>query len=304
MAATRPTPLGTSSAFVLAFGGMRRVGIVIKRGRAEAAELGRALATWLEERQRSVLLDRESAAVLGAGPGVSKEEVAANADLIIVLGGDGTLLSVVRHLGGRPVPIMGVNLGGLGFLTSVTVDELYPVLASVLEGNCRVDRRMMLQATLAGDRTRSWAVLNEVVVAKAALARMIDVHTWIDDEFVCTYKADGLIVSTPTGSTAYSLSAGGPIVHPAVGVMVLSPICPHTLSNRPMVLADSSVVRVSVESADRQEVLISFDGQVSVPIRAGEEIEIRKAAGSVALVQCPGRSYFGVLRSKLRWGLR
>ncbi len=277
---------------------------MIKRGREEAVELGRALASWLEARGYSVLLDRQSAAALGAARGVSREEVAASADLLVVLGGDGTLLSVVRHLARRSVPVMGVNLGGLGFLTSVTVEELYPVLESVLAGNFEVDRRMMLEATLGRERTESWTVLNEVVVAKAALARMIDVHTWIDGEFVCTYKADGLIVSTPTGSTAYSLSAGGPIVHPAVGVIVLSPICPHTLSNRPMVLADSSVVRVTVESPDAQEVLVSFDGQVSVPIHAGEEIEIRKAAGAVALVQCPGRSYFGVLRSKLRWGVR
>jgi NAD+ kinase len=283
---------------------MRRVGIVVKRGRAEAATLGRGLCVWLRERGIEPVAEPEAAGPLGVESDMSKEQVVRSADLVVVLGGDGTLLSAARHLDRREVPILGVNLGGLGFLTAVTVEELYPTLDRVLAGDYRVDRRMMLRAGLAAAPGQSRLVLNDVVISKAALSRMIDVQLWVDGEEVCTYKADGLIIATPTGSTAYSLSAGGPIVHPSVGVMLLSPICPHTLTNRPMVLSDASIVRAAVRSADDQEVLATFDGQDSVPLSRDEVLEIRKAAETVALVQPPDRSYFSVLRSKLRWGER
>lgn len=283
---------------------MRRVGIVIKRGRQQAIDVGRTLADWLRRQGLTPVVEDDAAPILGVDEGFSKVELLARSDLVVVLGGDGTLLSVARRQRERGVPIMGVNLGGLGFLTSVTIDELFPVLERVLEGHFHLDHRMMLEARFRDRVSPSWYVLNDVVVAKTAVARIMDVETAIDGEEVCVYKADGLIVSTPTGSTAYSLSAGGPIVHPGVGVIVLSPISPHTLTNRPMVLPETSVVHVSVRSADSQEVLVSLDGQEAVSLHSGDVLEVRKAPIGIDLVQPPGRSYFAMLRSKLRWGER
>lgn len=283
---------------------MKQVGIVVKRGRPRALELGRELAAWLRDLGAQPLAEDEAAAALGLEPGLDKSALVERSELVIVLGGDGTMLSVVGHLRDRSVPILGVNLGGLGFLTSVADGELHDVLAAAVAGELDIEKRLMLTATLSHSGEKSWNVLNEVVITKATLARMIDLETSIDGVDVCTYKADGLIVATPTGSTAYSLSAGGPIVQPSVGVIVLSPICPHTLTNRPMIVSDSSVVRVVVRTADSHEMVVSFDGQVSVPLHADDVLEVRKAKLAVSLVRPPGVRYFDVLRTKLRWGER
>ncbi len=284
---------------------MQTVGVVVKWGRAQAVEVARELLAWLRQHQVTALIEAESAAQLGCSTGIAKAEIVAAADLIVALGGDGTLLSVARLMRDRAVPLLGVNLGHFGFLTAITTDELMPMMERILAHDFSVERRMMLQVLLR----RSDApvverqVLNEAVITKGALARIIDLETAVDGQYLCSYKADGLIVTTPTGSTAYSLSAGGPIVHPAVGVMVLSPICPHTLTHRPVVVSDAAVVAVTVRSA-HEDVVLTLDGQEGIPLRNDDVVEIRKGIGHVPLVQSANRNYFDVLRNKLHWGER
>ena len=284
---------------------MRTIGVVVKRDRAQAVELARELITWLTRQGLTALAEADTVVGVTCGNIANKADMIARADLIVVLGGDGTLLSVARLMQERAVPILGVNLGGLGFLTAVTTDELMPMMERILKGQFRVDQRMTLAVALRRD-TAVFAerqVLNEAVITKGALARIIDLDTTVNGQELCVYKADGLIVTTPTGSTAYSLSAGGPIVHPSVGVMVLSPICPHTLTNRPMVLPDSAVVRIGVRSPD-EDVVLTLDGQEGMKLHSGDAVEIRRGKSTVPLVQSETRSYFDVLRSKLRWGER
>ncbi len=283
---------------------MRVVGIVAKRGSLQAEELARQLVDWLLQKQCTPLTENDDAAPLPPAEAVSKHAMIERADLIVALGGDGTLLSVARVMDERAVPILGVNLGGLGFLTGFTVEELFPAMQRWLDGTVVIDERMTLQVSLVrdGHTIEQRFVLNEAVVNKGALSRVIDIETTVDGLELCTYKADGLIVTTPTGSTAYSLAAGGPIVHPSVGVMVLSPICPHSLTYRPLVLADTAVVRIMARSPD-EDVFLTLDGQAPIPMRGRDIVEIRKGSARIPLVRSD-RGYFERLRSKLRWGER
>lgn len=280
------------------------VGLVVKRNRAEAASLATTLAERLLARAVRVLVERELTHVPGVEV-VDKTVMVRTADLIVVLGGDGTLLGVARLAGSRELHVLGINLGGLGFLTEVSTDDAVAALDRVFAGDYQLDRRTTLAVRVLRDgvAVASSQVLNDAVINKSALARIIDLHTSVDGEYLCIYKADGLIVATPTGSTAYSLSAGGPLVGPGVAVMLLAPICPHTLTLRPLVLADTSIVRVQLRAPD-QEVFLTLDGQEGIPLRDGDVVEVARSPHVVALVRTVARSVLGVLRDKLHWGER
>ncbi|MGE0825284.1 MAG: NAD(+)/NADH kinase [Candidatus Binatia bacterium] len=284
---------------------MNTIGLVLKRNSHETVVLGRELAAWLHARGKTILPEDQASAELGFAQGWRKIEIMQRADLVIVLGGDGTLLSVARRAGTQDVPILGVNLGSLGFLTSTTTEELYSTLEQILAGDFDVDRRSVLEATLIrdGEPLGSFQVLNDAVINKGALARIIDLETWVDDHYLCTYKSDGLIVATPTGSTAYSLAAGGPIIAPAVGVVVLSPICPHMLTNRPIVLPDNANIQIVLRTAD-EDVILTLDGQEGYPLRRNDTVSIKRSDVTVSLIKPQNRTFFDVLRSKLRWGER
>jgi len=280
------------------------VGLVVKRQRAEAAALAGTLAAHLRSRGATVLVEQEMAALPDVRV-VDKAAMVQTADLIVVLGGDGTLLGVARLAGARELHVLGINLGGLGFLTEVSTDDAVPALERVFAGDYQLDRRTTLAVRVLrhGTVVASSQVLNDAVINKSALARIIDLDTSVDGEYLCVYKADGLIVATPTGSTAYSLSAGGPLVGPGVEVMLLAPICPHTLTLRPLVLADTSIVRVQLRAPD-QEVFLTLDGQEGIPLRDGDVVEVARSPHIVALVRTVARSVLGVLRDKLHWGER
>jgi NAD+ kinase len=264
------------------------------------------LIAWLTERGITVFCDEETAnCVSPAAPAHARETLSAVADLLIVLGGDGTLLAAARLIGERNVPILPVNLGGLGFLTSVTLDDLYPVLEQAINGQARYSERVLLESRVIrrGEIFHRARALNDAVLNKAALARIIDLQLHVNGEFVCNYKADGLIVSTPTGSTAYSLAAGGPIVYPLVSAFVVTPICPHTLTNRPLVIPDTAQIEVGFTAAD-SPVHLTLDGQVGVELTPGDVVAVTASPQRLRLVRPQKKSYFAVLRDKLRWGER
>jgi len=288
---------------------IRRVGIIVKPHQPEALQTVCGVVEWLV--QRSILvfgtadLEREriehqtGCAVEAFAP----DQLAANVDLMIVLGGDGTMIATARMLGDCEVPVLGVNYGGLGYLAEFRVEELYTALESILAGNYRVDTRVMLAAELlrgAEEVTRS-RVLNDVVINKSALARIIEIDAYLNDQFVNSFRADGLIVSTPTGSTAYNLSAGGPVIYPSMNAIVITPICPFTLSNRPIVVPDDAVIELCLKT-EREDVALTLDGQVGFPLQSQDRVRIRKSSATFKLVQPMNRNYFDVLRDKLRWG--
>ena len=282
---------------------IRVVGLVAKYQEPKAAEMVRWLAPWLKQRRKKVLV--EDGVVRGAGVSCTKKQLAAKADLIISLGGDGTLLNIAPLVERPDVPILGVNLGGLGFITEVAVDELESVLAKTLEGDYEVEKRMTLEVRVntKNGKLRKFRVLNDAVIAKGARSRIIDLETYVGDDYLCTYRADGLIISTPTGSTAYSLAAGGPILEPALGAIILSPICPHTLTNRPIVIPNKSTIQVTLRSFGDTVILIP-DGQPGVRLNNGDQVEARDFGLPVSLIKLPSRSYYEILRNKLKWGER
>ncbi len=279
---------------------IRRVLIVGKRDSRQALPAVRRIARLIEAHGIEVFYDPGTARALRLRP---RPVRLSSADLCVVVGGDGTLLSAARAIAGTPRPILGINLGGLGFMAETGPEEADSVLNDVLAGRYTIGRRMTLEVSLlrAGRTAARQAVLNDVVISKTALSRMIDLNLTIDRQAVTRYRADGLIVSTPTGSTAYSLSAGGPIIHPEMSALLITPICPHTLSLRPLVVPDRSKVEVTLDPGDA-DVYLTLDGQVGHPLRVGDRVRVRQGPHPVLMVHSRRNNYFEVLRRKLRWG--
>jgi NAD+ kinase len=282
---------------------MKHIGILIKPGFLDAKAHLQELVPWLKSRGVTPLLDSTSAQLLGEPISYPKHEMAAIADLMVVLGGDGTMLAAARLVEGRPTPILGVNMGGLGFLTEVTPDGIYKALESIFSGAFTVEERLMLRARISrhGQQVGGATVLNDVVVSKGTLTRMVQMEIRINNQFVTGLRGDGLIISTPTGSTAYSLSSGGPILNPAVHAVILTPICPHTLTNRPIVIPQDASVAVFITSRE-EGAMATFDGQVGISLRHEDMIEVSASDHYAKLVRFPERTFYEVLRQKLKWG--
>jgi NAD+ kinase len=283
---------------------VKTIGIFSRPRRADISDIVRPLLDWLDKRGVQAIYDTETAESLrNESNGVARDQLAQGCDLILVLGGDGTLIAAAREAAPHGVPILPINLGSLGFLTSFTIDELYPALEETLAGHLTASERAMLTASLmrAGRLVESQRVLNDAVVSKGAMARMIEVELSVDEDFVCRYRADGLIVATPTGSTAYSMSAGGPIVHPNVESIIVTPICPHTLSDRPLVVGDCCNVEMKLRGP-AESVNLTFDGQKGVLMQSEDRVSIARAKERLKLIQPHRKSYYEILRSKLKWG--
>lgn len=285
---------------------MTKVGVVAKPDAAQAADTVRRLVEWLQGRHLTVLLDKETASLVAdlPLPHTSRSDLPGQVDVIVVLGGDGTLLSVARAVGDLGVPILGVNLGGLGFLTATTLDEMTAALEALVDGRMIIEERMMLAARVrrSGAAGNEFLALNDVVIMKSAMSRIIDLRVAVDGELATAYRADGLIISTPTGSTAYSLSAGGPILFPTMDALVLTPIASHTLTNRPIVLP--GIQRIEVTLLTNQDVMLTVDGQVGFGLRERDSVEVARAASRIRLIRFAHKHFFSVLRTKLKWGER
>ena len=284
---------------------VKTVGLISKPNIPRAHEIVPTLYEWLRERHIAVRFDEQTGIYLNMPGAMDRSDVPEVCGLVIVLGGDGTLLAAARALAGKPTPLFPVNLGHLGFLTAITLDELYPELERALKGEYRVAGRRMLHCELHREDklVAEYEALNDVVLTKASLARMIEVEARVDQHFVCTYRADGLIISTPTGSTAYSLSAGGPIVFPSVATLLITPICPHMLTNRPVLVPDNSVIQITSRTV-ADNAYLTIDGQVGEPLERGDRVVCRRSDKFVNLIRPPRMMFFDVLREKLSWGER
>lgn len=283
---------------------MKRIGIISKTGRPETGEVLRGLLPRLREKGAEVFLDRETAQSLNV-EGYPRSDIPDLSEVVVVFGGDGTMLSVARLVCEKGIPILGVNLGGLGFITEVQLADIHEAMERVLAGKAAAEDRLMLTTSVFrhGEKIAEYTVLNDMVINKGALARIIDLETYVDKTYVTTFRADGLIVSTPTGSTAYSLSAGGPILYPTTDCIVLTPICPHTLTNRPIVLPDTVLVETSLKSR-AEDVFLTLDGQAGFSLRQNDSVVVEKSPFKTKLLIPYERDYFQVLRTKLGWGER
>jgi len=284
---------------------VKAVGVISKPGSDKGAGVVPKLLEWLEARGLAARCDHVTAAYAGRRDGLAIEDVPEGVDMVIVLGGDGTLLMAAKAIGARQIPLLAVNLGSLGFLTALTISELYPELDRALRGEHRLGHRRMIECELqrAGETVARYLALNDVVISKSALARMIEIDAWAGDHYVCSYRGDGLILATPTGSTAYSLSAGGPIMFPTVAAFAITPICPHTLTNRPVIVPDSELIAFQLR-ADDDTAFINVDGQQGLALKHEDRVLCRASSHTLRLIRPPRLLYFDVLRQKLHWGQR
>lgn len=287
---------------------IKKVGIIVKPNHAEAWKTACDLSEWLEKRGISMVgkprVQNESSAAGHPDIGsLTDEQFGAESDLIVVLGGDGTMISTARLVSDADVLVLGVNYGSLGYLTEFRIEEMFPALEAIFRGEYGIDRRVMLHAEhwRGEEMLAAGRVLNDVVINKSALARIIEIDVSLNGLAVNSFRADGLIVSTPTGSTAYNLSAGGPIIYPSMNAVVLTPICPFTLTNRPIVVPDEAVIELTLEK-ENEGVVLTLDGQIGYTMKAQDRVRIRKSRTTFNLVQPPNRNYFDVLRNKLKWG--
>lgn len=283
---------------------MKKIGIVVKDHK-ETVEKAKELESWLKAKGIEVLTRQNIPAPITSKECLVENIPKAPLDLccIVVLGGDGTFLSAIRWIQDTGIPVLGVNLGDFGFLTEASADQLFPIMEDVINDACTTEERILLSAQVwrDGEGIACQTVLNDVVVNKEALARIAHIHTYINDDYLTTFKADGLIVSTPTGSTAYSLSAGGPIIYPSIETIILTPICPFTLTNRSLILPDTAIIKIKLDERD-SNVFLTFDGQVGLHVTYQDTIVIQKAPHTIHMIRPPGLSYYDVLKTKLRWG--
>jgi NAD+ kinase len=288
---------------------VRRVGVLVKPNQPEALKAicrlvewcaGHGLEVWGGPHLERERIRRETGCAVEA---VAHAELVSGVDFIVVLGGDGTMIGAARMVGEVETPVLGVNFGTLGYLAEFSVEDMIPALEAVLAGDYTLERRLMLAATVSrgGEQLLHNRVLNDVVISKSALARIVEIETWVDKQFVNCFRADGLIISTPTGSTAYNLSAGGPVIYPSMNAVVITPICPHTLSNRPLVVSDEVEFELVLKTP-REEVALTLDGQVGMPLEYEDRVTVRKSRTGFNLIQAHTRNYFDVLRNKLKWG--
>ena len=284
---------------------MKNIGLICTQHPSADRRVVSDLAQWLRDKGCKIHLDKETATQIGEDSNLSPEEVPSLSDLVIVLGGDGTLLNVAGVAHQHEVPILGVNLGNLGFLTETTQEDLYPTLQAVLNEECEIEHRMLLNISLWRNDSKEYDlnILNDVVINKGVQTQIVNLSVLADDRPMISYRADGLIIATPTGSTAYSLSAGGPIIHPTMQAFVLSPICPFALTNRPIVVPDTSKIKVQLNKRrEEEDVRITLDGKLGYFMETGDILEVKKAKETVKLVQAPGKNYYQTLRKRLHWG--
>lgn len=280
--------------------GITKVGLVVKMGSFEAITLGGDVAEWLKTKGVKVYGDAELAKMIDAVEAVPRQALADTIDALVVLGGDGTILYTARLAQGKKVPILGVNMGGLGFLTAIKVEEVFRNLERVIKGEYDLEERMMLSVNvLRGEKTFSYQVLNDAVM-KSTIARLCNLECKVSGEYVTTYRSDGLIVSTPTGSTGYALSAGGPILYPIIHSIIIVPICPFNLTNRPIVVPENAEITVGIGEGN-SNVELTLDGQIDVPLSPGDLISVKRSESSIYLIKCEGKGYFDILRERLLW---
>lgn len=291
-----------------------KIGIIGKKNEMEVYDIARDLSDWLVSREIEVVVEKELAKGIDSKNGVEENEIPGLVDIVVVLGGDGTFLGVSRLVNEYEIPLLGVNLGGLGFLTEFTVKEIYPMMERVISGDYEIEDREMISVNVYKDEKKfdDYLVLNDVVVKNGPVSRIVDLAIYIDGSHITTFRADGIIFSTPTGSTAYSLSAGGPIVYPTLPVIIITPICPHILNNRPLVVTSDSEIRVKALTdtqttslnLDSQIIYLTLDGQTGVTLNMNDEVVLKRSSSTVKLIKSPFRDYFTILKTKLMWGKR